>query len=86
MPNGNKGPAADDGQVPHSNVSSESVEQDPRAVNAPEIMTRTEAAQLLRISVSTLATLRDVPRHRVGATRRYLRSELLQYVKSRGAS
>jgi hypothetical protein len=63
-----------------------SVEHELCSVNAPEVLTRSEAARLLRCTVSTLNRIADIPRHRVGATRRYLRSELLEYVKTREAS
>jgi hypothetical protein len=48
-----------------------------------EVLTLAEAADFLRLSVSTMHQRRDIPRHRVPGSRgyRYLRCELLAWLK-----
>lgn len=48
-----------------------------------EVMTLAEAADFLRLSVSTMHQRKDIPRHRVPGSReyRYLQSELLVWLK-----
>jgi excisionase family DNA binding protein len=51
--------------------------------NAPDILTRTQVAQLLQIGQSTLDTCvpsKDLPRVKFGKTVRYLRTDVEQYV------
>jgi hypothetical protein len=68
------------------------VEQDETQCDAPaattqasEVLTRSEAARLLRVSIATLNRLRDIPRHRVGCVPRYLRSELMTWLAAQGS-
>lgn len=53
---------------------------------APEVMTPEEAAVFLRLSRSTIYQRPDIPRHRLPGSRqiRFLRSELLAWVKGEG--
>lgn len=83
MVDGQTGAVAGHDEQPDTLTLEDSMTPGSAAVN--EVLTRTEAARLLRISISTLNQLDDVPRHRVGTMRRYLRSELIEYVRSRGA-
>jgi excisionase family DNA binding protein len=48
-----------------------------------EIMTPEEAADFLRLSVSTVYQRKDIPRHRLPGSRqiRFIRSELLAWMK-----
>jgi hypothetical protein len=48
-----------------------------------EVLTLAEAADFLRLSVSTMHQKRNIPRHRLPGSReyRYLRSELLMWLK-----
>ena len=52
-----------------------------------EVMTLAEAADFLRLSKSTLYQRGDIPRHRLPGSRelRYLRSELLGWLKAESA-
>jgi excisionase family DNA binding protein len=52
-------------------------------VGEREVMTVTEAADFLRLSVSTMHQRKNIPRHRVPGSReyRYIRSELLAWLK-----
>jgi hypothetical protein len=48
-----------------------------------EVLTLAEAADFLRLSISTMHQKRNIPRHRLPDSReyRYLRSELLMWLK-----
>ena len=50
------------------------------AAQPPEILTRKQAAELLQVSLAKFDRLRDLPRHLVGCSPRFLRSELVAYV------
>ena len=50
----------------------------------PEILTAEEAADLLRVSTKTLRRL-HIPYARVGKRRRYLREDILGYIKDKVA-
>jgi len=49
-----------------------------------EVLRRVEAAELLRVSAATFDRL-QLPRHLVGSSPRYLRSELLEWLRGRGS-
>jgi excisionase family DNA binding protein len=50
----------------------------------PEVLTAEEAAELLRISTKTLRRL-HIPYARVGKRRRYMRSDVLTFIKDKVA-
>lgn len=52
--------------------------------DAQEVLTAKEAAELLRVSVKTLGRL-HIPYAKVGRVRRYLREDLLNYVREKVA-
>jgi excisionase family DNA binding protein len=62
-----------------------------RSTTSPELLTPSEAANLLRTTVDTLAVWRSTGRHsipfvKVGRSVRYRRDELLEWLDSRGST
>ena len=53
-------------------------------VEVPEVLTTKEAASLLRVSEKTLTRL-HIPYAKVGKLRRYLREDVLAYVREKAA-
>lgn len=51
---------------------------------APEVLTTDEAASLLRVSKRTLQRL-HIPYAKVGKLRRYLREDILNYLREKAA-
>ncbi len=84
MLNDKRGPVAGHDEQPHTVNDGQSVEQSDVPVNAPDWMTQRQLAAHWQCSVATILRIKP-PRHMLGMSPRYLRSEVDAWLASRGA-